>query len=199
DVLVVDDASPDGTAALAEAIGVEIGGVFVRRRAGKLGLGTAHAEGLRWAVARGYDIVVEMDADGSHDPAAIGRLLGRAAEGADLVIGSRYVVGGSIPDWTRRRRALSRGGNAYAATLLRRLDLTRVQSGGYCFQIEMTYRAARAGAAIAEVPIAFVDRSVGESKMSGRIVAEALLHVTRWGAARALRPGRRADRRRRDG
>jgi glycosyltransferase involved in cell wall biosynthesis len=203
DLLVVDDASPDGTADLAEAVGVAVGGVFVRRRPAKDGLGRAYAEGFRWGLARGYGVVVEMDADGSHDARALPRLLDRCREGADVVIGSRYVFGGSIPNWSWHRRALSRFGNSYAsallglgvrdatsgfrayrASLLRRLDLQLVQSGGYCFQVEMTYRAARAGATIAEVPIAFVDRVEGESKMSPGIVAEALWHVTRWGAAR---------------
>jgi dolichol-phosphate mannosyltransferase len=210
DVLVVDDASPDGTADLAEAMGAELGGrVDVLRRPGKAGLGSAYRAGFRWGLGRGYDALVEMDADLSHDPAVLPVLLKEAEAGADLVIGSRYVPGGSIPNWSWHRQALSRGGNRYAgavlgldvhdttagyrvyrASMLRRLDLDSVRADGYGFQIEMTYRTAQAGGRIVESPIHFTDRVRGTSKMSGRIIVEALLLVTWWGVVDRLR-GRR--------
>jgi dolichol-phosphate mannosyltransferase len=210
DVLVVDDNSPDGTADLAEVAGRELGGVDVLRRPGKAGLGPAYRAGFGRGLERGYDVLVEMDADLSHDPAQLPQLLRAVEHGADLAIGSRYVPGGSIPTWTWRRRALSRYGNRYAAvvlgldladatsgfrayraTMLRNVDMGRVVAEGYGFQIEMAYRVAAQGGRIAEVPISFTDRTHGTSKMSGRIVAEALALVTWWGArdrtARALR------------
>jgi dolichol-phosphate mannosyltransferase len=208
-VLVVDDASPDGTADLAAAVGEEIGGVDVLRRPGKAGLGSAYRAGFAWGLERGFDAFVEMDSDLSHDPASLPDLLAPLRDGADVVIGSRYVPGGSIPHWGLHRRALSRGGNvyaakllaldvtdltagyrAYAATILRRIDLGAVRADGYGFQIEMTYRAARAGGVVTEVPIRFVDRVEGRSKMSMRTIVEALALVTWWGLVRVL--GRRA-------
>jgi dolichol-phosphate mannosyltransferase len=202
-VLVVDDASPDGTADLADSAGEAFGHISVLRRRGKDGLGPAYAAGFRRALGDGYRTIVEMDADGSHDASALPALIGRCDEGVDLTIGSRYVPGGSVGPRGRHRLMLSRGGNrfanrmlglgvsdatsgfrAYRASLLRRLDLNHVCSGGYCFQIEMTYRAARAGASIEEVPVRFVDRLDGESKMSLGIVAEAFVQVSRWGIAR---------------
>jgi len=204
-VLVVDDGSPDGTADLAEAAGEVLGNISVLRRDGKSGLGAAYRDGFRWAMAAGFDVLVEMDADLSHDPAALPSLLGAIAEGADLSIGSRYVPGGTIPKWSWRRRMLSRWGNRYAGVMLgidvrdatsgfrayrsdvvAALDLETVRADGYGFQIEMAYRVALAGGTITEVPIAFVDREKGESKMCGRIVVEALALVTRWGLARRL-------------
>jgi len=199
-VLVVDDGSPDGTASLAEAAGAEFGGIEVLRRPGKTGLGSAYRHGFRWGLARDFDVMVEMDADLSHNPAELPRLLAAIDEGADLVVGSRYVPGGSIPDWTWRRRALSRWGNRYAAAMLgleiadatsgfrayrakvlADLDSVWVRADGYGFQIEMAYLIAQLGYRIVEVPISFTDRTEGHSKMSSSIVVEALALVTWWG------------------
>ncbi|MDE0802915.1 MAG: polyprenol monophosphomannose synthase [Acidimicrobiales bacterium] len=199
-VLVVDDNSPDGTADIVDDIGDRLGGVEVLRRPGKQGLGSAYRAGFAWGAAEGFDVMVEMDADLSHDPAALPTLLDRIDAGADLAIGSRYVPGGSIPEWAWHRKALSRWGNRYASamlrlsvadatagyrayrsTLLERLDLPTVRADGYGFQIEMTYRSAAQGARIEEVPIAFTDRTRGTSKMSSRIIVEALVLVSLWG------------------
>ena len=210
-VLVVDDGSPDGTADLAVKLGERLGSVEVMRRTARRGLGDAYRAGFGWGLERGAEALVEMDSDLSHDPAALPTLL-VAMAGSDLVIGSRYVPGGSIPQWGLHRRLLSKGGNLYSAVmlgvpvrdmtsgfrvyradLLRRMDLEAVRADGYGFQIEMTYRAASAGARITEVPIRFVDREAGQSKMSSNIVFEALALVTRWGMARAVArvtPGR---------
>lgn len=202
-VLVVDDASPDGTAEVVEALGLP--GVEVLRRSTKDGLGSAYRAGFRWGMDHGFEIMVEMDADLSHDPAALPSLLAGIDDGADLVIGSRYVPGGSIPDWAWHRKALSRWGNRYASTMLRlavadatagyrayrtslleRLDLPSVRADGYGFQIEMTYRSAGLDARIEEVPIAFTDRTKGTSKMSSKIIVEALALVTLWGVTDRL-------------
>jgi glycosyltransferase involved in cell wall biosynthesis len=199
DILVIDDGSPDGTADQAEKLGEVVGGVDVLRRAQKSGLGSAYRAGFRVGLARGYDVMVEMDADLSHDPAVLPDLVAAIDGGADLAIGSRYVPGGSIPDWTRLRRAISRGGGLYARTMLglsvqdatagfrayhrdnlSRIDLDRVRADGYGFQVEMTYLTERNGGRIVEVPITFRDRSLGRSKMSSRIVVEAFLLVTWW-------------------
>lgn len=199
-VLVVDDGSPDGTAELARKVGAELGDVEVLERAEKSGLGSAYRTGFRWGLERGFDAFVEMDADLSHDPAVVPRLLARIEEGCDLVIGSRYVPGGAIPDWPWLRRAISQGGNIYARLLLgisvhdatagfrayhrralERIDLDAVRADGYGFQVEMAYRIERAGGRVAEIPIEFRDRTLGRSKMSGRIVVEALVLVTWWG------------------
>lgn len=200
-VLVVDDNSPDGTADLADVVAGEVGGIEVLRRREKNGLGSAYRAGFAWGLAHGFDILVEMDADLSHDPAALPTLLRPVmADTADLVIGSRYVPGGSIPDWTWHRRMLSAAGNryaaamlglavrdltagyrAYSAAILRGIDLTTVTTDGYGFQIDMAYRVCRAGGRVVEVPIAFSDRTKGTSKMSSRIIVEALLNVTYWG------------------
>ena len=202
-VLVVDDGSPDGTADLAEIVAKELGNIDVMRRPGKSGLGSAYRAGFAWGLERGFDACIEMDADLSHEPEALPSLIAPLAEGRELVIGSRYVPGGVIPNWAWHRRLLSRGGNiyastllglgvadatagfrAYAAPLLRRLDLDAIRAEGYGFQIEMTYAARRAGAPIVEVPIRFVDRVEGESKMSTFIVVEALALVTLWAVQR---------------
>ena len=206
DVVVVDDASPDGTADLAEKVGAETGGVTVLRRTGPRGFGAAVRAGFAWALEGGYDVVVGMDADLSHDPAALPRLLQKMEDGADMVVGSRYVPGGAIPKWPAHRRALSRWGNRYATTVLRlpvtdatsgyrayrasvlrSIDLDRVRANGYGFLIEMVYRVSRLGASIGEVPIVFVDRERDGSKMSGRIVAEAMALVTMWAGRDAAR------------
>ncbi len=206
-VLVVDDSSPDGTAEIARRAAEELGGIEVLVRPEKNGLGPAYRAGFAWGLAEGYDGFVEMDSDFSHDPAALPALVGAFEDGAELVIGSRYVPGGSIPDWSLSRRLLSRFGNRYAnvvlglgvqdstagfrvysASLLRRIPLDEVRASGYGFQIEMTYRARQAGAPISEVPIRFVDRVEGTSKMSMSTVTEALGLVTLWGLARLFRP-----------
>ncbi|HEU5085355.1 MAG TPA: polyprenol monophosphomannose synthase [Acidimicrobiales bacterium] len=205
-VLVVDDNSPDGTGDLVERLIATDDHLHLLRRPGKAGLGSAYRAGFAWGAAEGYDVMVEMDADLSHDPAALPALLARIDAGADLAIGSRYVPGGSIPDWTWHRKALSRWGNRYASTLLdldvadstagyrayrasalADIDLGSVRADGYGFQIEMAYRVARNGGRIDEVPIAFTDRTRGTSKMSSRIVVEALVLVTWWGLRRVAR------------
>jgi dolichol-phosphate mannosyltransferase len=206
DILVIDDGSPDGTAEIAEAVGAEIGRVDVLRRGAKSGLGSAYRAGFRTGLAEGYDVMVEIDADLSHDPDALPALVDEVARGADLAIGSRYVRGGSIPDWKLGRRTISRVGclyarfmlglsvsdatagyRAYHRRLLSQIDLDHVRADGYGFQVEMTYLVERAGGRIVEVPIVFRDRTLGKSKMSGRIVVEALLLVTRWGVRDRLR------------
>ncbi len=204
-VLVVDDGSPDGTADMAQILGKELGGIEVMRRPAKSGLGSAYRAGFRWGLDRGFDACIEMDADLSHEPEALPGLVAPLADGNELVIGSRYVPGGIIPNWAWHRRLLSRGGNlyasavlglkvadatagfrAYAASLLERIDLDSIQAEGYGFQIEMTYAARRAGANVIEVPIRFVDRVEGESKMSAYIVVEALGLVTWWALQRLV-------------
>ena len=202
DVLVVDDASPDGTADLVEHMAARDSTgrqVAVLRRTGKLGLGTAYLTGFEWALERGYDTVVEMDADGSHRAQDLPSLL---AADADLVIGSRWVPGGRVVNWPKHREVLSRGANlytrvllglgvkdatagfrTYSADLLRRLPLAEVASQGYGFQVDMTWRARQAGARIVEVPIVFVERTAGSSKMSQGIIVEAMVSVARWAVA----------------
>ena len=212
DVLVVDDGSPDGTAAVARAAGAELGGVDVLSRAGKLGHGSAYRDGFTQGLSRGYQVLVAMDGDLSHDPAVVPALLRAVEDRADLAIGSRYVAGGSIPHWSAWRRALSRWGNRYArwalglpvadatsgfrafrAEIVARLGLPSIRSDGYGFHIETAYRVTRAGGRIVEVPITFADRRGGVSKMSLRIVLEALRLVTWWGV-RDLRGRRRTPR-----
>jgi dolichol-phosphate mannosyltransferase len=204
EVLFVDDNSPDGTGALLDELAAADPRIHVMHRAGKLGLGTAYVEGFGWGLARGYPYLFEMDADGSHDPQYLPAMLALAEDGADVVIGSRYVPGGGTANWGLGRRVLSRGGGFYARTILgmdirdltagficwRRaaleaIDLATITSNGYSFQIEMKYRAARKGLRLVETPIVFVDRRVGQSKMSRTIFAEALVKV--W-ALRFRRP-----------
>lgn len=193
DVLVVDDNSPDGTGELADRLAADDTRVSVLHRSAKQGLGTAYVAGFHWALQRGYSHVFEMDADFSHDPADVPRLLAAAAE-ADMVIGSRWVPGGGTRNWSVLRQLISRGGSAYAGLLLGlpvrdatsgfkcfraetldALDLESVHSNGYGFQVELNYQCYRRGLRIKEVPIVFVDRRVGKSKMSSRIVLEAML------------------------
>jgi dolichol-phosphate mannosyltransferase len=196
-ILIVDDGSPDGTGARADRLAADDENVSVIHRGRKEGIGPAYVAGFRRALAGGAGLVLEMDADFSHDPAYLPRLL-EAARNADLVLGSRYVPGGGVSDWGPLRRAISRGGSAYARLLLgvgvrdltggfkcfRRevleaIDLDSVGARGYAFQVEMTYRAIRAGFRVVEVPIVFRDRRAGNSKMDGAIVAEAILQVPR--------------------
>jgi dolichol-phosphate mannosyltransferase len=195
-VLVVDDASPDGTGELADALAREHADVRVLHRTRKGGLGGAYLAGFAEALAGGADLVIEMDADLSHDPADLPRLIAAARDGADLVLGSRYVPGGGVEGWSLHRRLLSRAGGRYAAAVLglpvadltggfkcfrasalRALDRDEVQSRGYAFQVELTFRAVRAGLEVAEVPIVFREREHGRSKMSPAIAFEALWKV----------------------
>lgn len=206
-LLVVDDASPDGTGALADELAASDPHLDVLHRSGKLGLGSAYRTGFAWGLERGFDVLVEMDADLSHDPADVPRLLAALA-GADLVIGSRYVPGGGVVDWPARRERLSRGGNRYVQIMtglqvadttsgfrafrrpvVEALDLTTIRSEGYCFQIDLALRAWRAGFRVVEVPITFVERQSGASKISRRIVAEAIVRTAGWGVTGPRRPG----------
>lgn len=205
DVLIVDDNSPDGTGALADELAASDPRVQVLHRAGKEGLGAAYLAGFAHALAAGYDVVGEMDADGSHQPEELHRLLDALAgggenAGADLVIGSRWRPGGSVTNWPLRRELLSRGGNLYVRLLLgidvrdatagyrvyrraalERIDLASVESTGYVFQTDLVTRCLRAGLRVREVPIEFVERVRGDSKMSGAVALESLRRITRWG------------------
>jgi len=205
-VLVVDDASPDGTGQLADELAAADGRIGVLHRSTKAGLGTAYTAGFRWALEREYDVIVEMDADGSHAPEELPRLLtALVTEGADVVLGSRYVPDGRVLNWPRHRKWLSRGGNlysrvalgveisdvtsgfrAYRRHVLAALPLGEVASQGYCFQVDLAWRTVRAGFRVVEVPITFTEREQGSSKMSGCIVREALWQVTRWGVRHRL-------------
>ncbi|MDI1433212.1 polyprenol monophosphomannose synthase [Polyangium sorediatum] len=197
-VLVVDDASPDGTGAVADTLAAEDPRTTVMHRPGKLGLGTAYVDAFRRALELGYDVVVEMDADLSHDPKYLPAFLRAIEEGADVVLGSRNVPGGGVLGWGPGRHVLSKGGSLYARTLLgvpirdlttgfkaftrralRAIDIETLRSNGYSFQIETTYRALRKGLCVTEVPIVFVDRRAGHSKMSRSIFAEAVVEVWR--------------------
>lgn len=209
DILIVDDASPDGTGAIADSLAASDsreGAVTVLHRGGKDGLGQAYLDGFAIAFARGYEFVAEMDADGSHDPAELPEMLALAHAGADLVLGSRWVAGGAVRNWPFLRRAISRGGNWYSGVVLgsrirditagfrifrsdalRTLTAGAVSSQGYCFQVELAWRLERAGGRIVEHPITFVERESGQSKMHLGIVTEALVRVTGWGLTRGLR------------
>jgi dolichol-phosphate mannosyltransferase len=199
-VLVVDDASPDGTGKIADVLAEQDARVHVLHRPGKAGLGAAYIAGFDWALAREYTVIVEMDADGSHAPEQLPQLL-LALDAADVVLGSRWVPGGSVVNWPRRRKVLSLGGNlytrmalgielrdatggyrAYRRAVLERIDYRGVASEGYCFQVDLARRALDADYRVVEVPITFVERERGESKMSGDIVREAFWKVTKWGA-----------------
>ena len=207
DVLVVDDNSPDGTGELADALAAADPRISVLHRTAKDGLGAAYLAGFAQALGGPHQVVVEMDADGSHAPEDLPALLD-ALRDADLVLGSRYVPGGAVRNWPAHREWLSRGGNLYSRLalgvpiqditggyrafrrqVLEELDLGEVASQGYCFQVDVAYRAVLAGFRVREVPITFVERERGASKMSRSIVTEALWLVTRWGAQRLLRRG----------
>ncbi|SEE08193.1 polyprenol monophosphomannose synthase [Ruania alba] len=209
DLLVVDDGSPDGTGTWADEYAGADEAVHVLHRPGKAGLGRAYVAGFAWALDRGYHRIAEMDADGSHHPEDLPRLLAAVAGGADLAIGSRWVAGGRTANWPWYRQLLSRGANAYAngaiglgvrdatagfrvftAAMLQRIDLARVNSQGYCFQVDMTRRVRDLDGIIVEVPITFTERLEGVSKMSRQIVVEALWRTTAWGAERRTRQWR---------
>jgi dolichol-phosphate mannosyltransferase len=201
DVLVVDDRSPDGTGDIADKIARHDGSVQVLHRTEKAGLGAAYLAGFAWGLGAGYDVLIEMDADGSHLPEQIPRLLD-ALPDADLVLGARWVNGGRVVNWPARREWLSRGGNTYVRfalglplhdatggfrafrrTTLEAIGLETVTSQGYCFQVDLARRVVAAKLRVVEVPITFVERVYGESKMTGDIVREALVKVTQWGVA----------------
>jgi dolichol-phosphate mannosyltransferase len=205
DILIADDNSPDGTGEWADDLASRDAQVHVLHRPGKAGLGAAYLEGFGWGIERGYEVICEMDADGSHRAVDLPRLLESAGH-ADLVIGSRWIAGGTVVDWPWRRKFLSVNANryvriamgipvrdatagfrAYRATMLASLDLRSVESHGYCFQVDMTRRVLEAGGTVTEVPITFVERELGVSKMSGSIIREALVKVTIWGAQRRWR------------
>src|SRR4051812_26688680 len=204
ELLFVDDNSPDGTGQIIDELASSEPRIHVMHRAGKLGLGTAYVEGFGWGLARGYEYLFEMDADGSHDPKYLPQMLALAVDGADLVVGSRNVPGGGVEGWGIGRSIISKGCSLYARTILgievrdvtagfvcwRRaaleaIELSTIPSNGYSFQIEMKYRAVKKGMRLVETPIVFADRRVGQSKMSRAIVAEALIKV--W-AMRFPRP-----------
>jgi len=212
-VLVVDDNSPDGTGKIAEELAASDDHVSVAHRARKGGLGAAYKHGFRIALDEGFDVIGEMDADGSHQPEQLHLLLD-ALRDADLVIGSRWVPGGSVVNWPLRREMLSRGGNLYVRLLLgvgvrdatagfrlfrrgalQAIDLESVESTGYVFQTDMVVRCLRAGLRVREVPIEFVERVRGDSKMSGQVAVESLRRITRWGARERVERVRRAVRR----
>ena len=209
DVLVVDDGSPDGTGRIADDLAAADRQVKVVHRSQKAGLGAAYRAGFRVALDAGYDVIGEMDADGSHQPEQLHRLLD-AIEHADLVIGSRWVPGGSIVNWPRSREALSRGGNLYVRLLLgmpvrdatagfrlfrrstlEKIDIDQVSSTGYVFQTDMAYRTLQAGLKVVEVPIEFIERERGDSKMSRDVATESLKSITRWGLQERFRRARR--------
>jgi dolichol-phosphate mannosyltransferase len=205
-LLVVDDNSPDGTGDLADKLAEADHHVHVMHRTEKAGLGKAYIAGFTWGLERGYDVIVEMDADGSHRPEDLPKLLAAVAAGADGVIGSRWVPGGKVVNWPKKREVLSRGANvytrlmlgfsikdatggyrAYRAATLRKIDLANVESTGYSFQIDITIRVVKAGLRIVEVPITFVEREHGVSKMDSSIIREAFFRVLQWGIQSRVR------------
>ncbi|WP_314173490.1 polyprenol monophosphomannose synthase [Streptomyces winkii] len=198
-ILIADDNSPDGTGKIADELAAQDEQIHVLHRAGKQGLGAAYLAGFRWGIDQGYGVLVEMDADGSHQPEELPRLL-TALKGADLVLGSRWVPGGRVVNWPRSRRLISRGGSVYSRVMLglplrditggfrafrsetlKGLGMDAVASQGYCFQVDLANRAVRAGYHVVEVPITFIERVRGNSKMSRDIMVEALWRVTAWG------------------
>ncbi|MGV9711334.1 polyprenol monophosphomannose synthase [Gordonia sp. NPDC003424] len=212
-VLVVDDSSPDGTGDVADQLATDDTAhrIHVLHRTEKNGLGKAYLAGFAWGLDRDYAVIIEMDADGSHAPEQLDRLLGAINDGADLAIGSRYVPGGKLVNWPRHREFLSRGANTYARvalgakvhditagyrayrrTVLEKIDLDTVDSAGYCFQIDLAWRTVRAGFTVREVPITFTEREIGESKMSGGVMTEAFLMVARWGLESRLQRFRKS-------
>jgi len=201
-ILVADDNSPDGTGEVADGLAAKDNSVQVLHRTKKSGLGAAYLEAFQWAKTKGFDVVVEMDADGSHSPADLVKILAALTE-SDVVLGSRWVKGGRVVNWPMSREFLSRGGNlytrlwlgiplkdatggfrAYRMTAIAKIDVSKVESQGYCFQVDMAWRAVRCGLRVIEVPITFVEREIGESKMNQAIVKEALWRVTQWGLAK---------------
>jgi dolichol-phosphate mannosyltransferase len=201
-LLIADDNSPDGTGAVADELAADDDQIHVLHRPGKQGLGSAYIAGFRWGLEEGYGVLVEMDADGSHQPEELPKLLEALGDGADLAIGSRWVPGGKVVNWPTSREFLSRGANvytrmmlgvpvrdatagfrAYRAATLEKIDLSDVESQGYCFQVDLTLRTVRNGLCVTEVPITFVERTSGASKMSRGIVAEALWRITVWGVS----------------
>ena len=200
-VLIVDDGSPDGTGELANELSLaDPDRIHVMHRASKAGLGAAYLAGFAWGLGRGYMVLVEMDADGSHAPEELYKLLDAVDAGADLAIGSRYIAGGTVRNWPRRRMVLSQAANgysrimlgvgvnditagyrAYRREVLEKIDLGAVDSKGYCFQIDLTYRTVSAGFVVVEVPITFTERELGQSKMSGSNIREAIFKVAEWG------------------
>ncbi len=202
EILIADDNSPDGTGEVADSLSSNDSQVHVLHRQCKAGLGAAYLDAFAWARKHEYDVVVEMDADGSHRPVDLSKILDALTD-SDVVLGSRWVKGGSVVNWAKSRELLSRGGNlytriwlgialhdatggfrAYRMSALDRLDISNVESQGYCFQVDMAWRAVRAGLRITEIPITFVERELGESKMNQAIVKEALWRVTQWGIAK---------------
>lgn len=201
-ILIADDNSPDGTGEVADGLAAKDKAVQVLHRANKSGLGAAYLEAFQWAKTNGFDVVVEMDADGSHSPTDLVKILAALTD-SDVVLGSRWVKGGQVVNWPRSRELLSRGGNlytrlwlgiplkdatggfrAYRMTAIAKIDVSKVESQGYCFQVDMAWRAVRSGLRVIEVPITFVEREIGESKMNQAIVKEALWRVTQWGLAK---------------
>ncbi|MGC4932282.1 polyprenol monophosphomannose synthase [Gordonia sp. DT30] len=206
-VLVVDDSSPDGTGEVADDLAAadDANRIHVLHRVEKDGLGKAYLAGFAWGLARDYEVIIEMDADGSHAPEQLPTLLRAINDGADLVIGSRYVRGGKLVNWPRRREILSRGANTYARlalgaginditagyrayrrAVLEKISLDTVESAGYCFQIDLAWRSVQAGFDVREVPITFTEREIGQSKMSGGVMSEAFVKVLRWGVQSRL-------------
>lgn len=215
-ILVADDNSPDGTGRIADELAAADDHIHVLHRLGKEGLAAAYMAGFAWGLERGYDVLIEMDADGSHKPEQLPAMLD-ALRDADLVLGSRWIAGGEVVNWPKSREYLSRGGNLYTrialdvplhdatggyrvfrASTLRALELHNVASQGYCFQVDMARRCVQSGLRVTEVPITFVEREFGTSKMNGSIVREALWRVTVWGAQERAAKARAAVRRRRD-
>lgn len=213
-ILIADDNSPDGTGTIADRLSAADDHIHVLHRKGKEGLGAAYLAGFHWGLDRGYGVLVSHDADGSHQPEELPRLLAAIDAGADMVKGSRWVRGGSVVNWPKSREFISRGGslwtrlwlgipvrdatggfNAYRASTLRGISLDEVASAGYCFQIDLVWRTIRNGFRVVEVPIEFVEREFGDSKMSRNIVIEALIRTTLWGVAHRLGQVSRAARR----